>query len=432
MADEIVWLNHAGYELRTGDVRIVHDPWLSGTAFDDGWALVSKSAHGPGDFAGVDYLWFSHEHPDHFSPSLLRAIPEEVRRTITVLFQRTRDGRVAAFCRGLGFPVRELGDGERVALRSGVFVTCGVLGDDSWMFTETPERTYFNPNDAVARDWAPIAATFARPVDVLLTQFSYAFGAGAPGESTRMRAAADEQLALMDAQIAAVGPRWVIPFASFIWFCRAENFHLNEGANRIEAVYERLRARVETVVLYPGDRWRVGEARDSAGAVSRYMADWAGHAAPLPARAPVPVADLERLARAYRERLARDNALWLVRPFARAGLVRPVAMWLADLGEGVRFDGLGGGVIARGLGVQACELELASTSLANMLRHNSGMGTLMVNGCYRELRPGGLRRLSRHFAIAGHNARGDRLPDALLRPTYVLDQGRRVLAAVGR
>lgn len=432
MTDEIVWLNHAGYELRAAGLRIVHDPWLDGTAFDEGWALISPSVADPRDFEGVDYIWFSHEHPDHFSPALLRAIPERVRRTITILFQRTRDGRVLRFCRDLGFTVRELDDGRRSPLSDRVSATCGIAGDDSWLFLETPERTYLNLNDAVGCDWAAIVSRFGRPVDVLLAQFSYASGVAAPGETQRMRAAAEHQFALLDAQIDAARPRFVMPFASHIWFCRAENFHLNAEANRIDRTFARLRSRVETIALYPGDRWRVGAPWDSAAVVARYMADWARHTRPLPTRAPVPLGHLMELADDHRVRLARDNWLGLVRPLVRAALARPVTVHVIDLAVGVRLDLFGRVALVPGVAREDCSIEIESGSLVSLLRDAHGIGTLMVNGCFRELRPGGLRALSRQFVLATHNGRGNRFPSALLRPGYLLAHGRRALLAITR
>ena len=119
MTDEIRWINHAGYELRTNGVRIVHDPWTDGLAFADGWALVSPTAYTTEDFSGVDYIWFSHEHPDHFSPALLRKIPEDARATITILYQKTRDHRVVDYCRKLGFAIQELEDGIPLGIGGG-------------------------------------------------------------------------------------------------------------------------------------------------------------------------------------------------------------------------------------------------------------------------------------------------------------------------
>ena len=91
-----------------GGSRIIQDPWLFGTAFNDGWSLLCDYGFDPERFADIDYIWISHEHPDHFSPAVLRSVPEAVRRDITVLFQQTKDRKILDFCTEIGYKTREL------------------------------------------------------------------------------------------------------------------------------------------------------------------------------------------------------------------------------------------------------------------------------------------------------------------------------------
>jgi UDP-MurNAc hydroxylase len=431
MSDEILWINHAGYELRADGVRIVHDPWLEGLAFDNGWALVSETRYRYDDFAGVDYIWLSHEHPDHFVPHVLRKIPPAVRATITVLFQRRRDRRVVDFCRDLGFAVQELDDGRRVVLKNGVAVTCGVVDDDSWLFVETSRHSYFNANDCIAPDWAAVAERLPRPVDVLLTQFSYANWAGNPGDHTSMAAFANAKLAEMDQQIAAFRPKVLIPFASFVWFCRDENFHLNEGINHIDRIYDRFCLAITTVILYPGDIFRLGEPNDASRAVERYLRDWNAHQRPLAiAEPPVALPELKALSERQQDELHKRNALWLLRPLAWLGYLKPVAIYLRDLGVGIRYS-MFGGIVEEGIARTDCDTEFGSGSFANMLRNGYGYGTLNVNGRLLDLKPGGYRRLSPHFAVARQNEQGFGFPAMLLRDDYVMAHLRRVVRHLG-
>jgi UDP-MurNAc hydroxylase len=425
MSDEILWINHAGYELRSSGLRIVHDPWLEGMAFGEGWALVSESRYTAEDFDGVDYIWFSHEHPDHFAPGVLKSIPEEVRRRITVLFQQTRDGRVVGFCRRLGFQIRELPDAERVLLSPEVFVTCGTANNDSWLFVETPEHTYFNANDVVGIDWAPIKAALKRPVDVLLTQFSYASWVGNPGDDERMAAQAALKFQEMDQQIETFNPRILIPFASYVWFCREENFHLNAAANRIDRVYSRYEDRIETVVLYPGDRYQVGEGVDSSLAIARYVADWQRHDRPLAITDVVlSMEELEQLSEKHQQKLHDSNWMWLLQPLRWTKFVRPVAIYLKDLQIGMRYS-MFGGILKTGVLRGECEIEMSSASFANLLRNGYGYGTLAISGRFLELRPEASLRLSRHFAIPAQNEQGFGVPGVFLRREYVLGHLRR-------
>ena len=89
------FVNHASYILDASKqgVRLLTDPWLEGNAFNNGWGLLAKTTFRYEDFGSITHLWFSHEHPDHFSPPNLKKIPEDARKKITVLFQKTATAR---------------------------------------------------------------------------------------------------------------------------------------------------------------------------------------------------------------------------------------------------------------------------------------------------------------------------------------------------
>jgi L-ascorbate metabolism protein UlaG (beta-lactamase superfamily) len=122
---QIEFVNHASLILKSGEVRLLCDPWLEGRAFNDGWALLSPTKFAYDDFRDITHIWFSHEHPDHFSPACIKRISEEHRAQITVLFQETLDKKVVEFCRQLGFKdVLELPSGARYALAPDFHITC--------------------------------------------------------------------------------------------------------------------------------------------------------------------------------------------------------------------------------------------------------------------------------------------------------------------
>lgn len=423
MNSEIHWINHAGYELRTGGLRIVHDPWLFGLAFDNGWALLSESTFKPTDFAGVDYIWFSHEHPDHFSPAVIKSIPEDIRATITVLFQKTKDQRVVNFCRKAGFRVQELEDGVRTPLSDRVAVTCGqVIGRDSWLYVESDDVTIFNANDCVGVDWTDIAARLPRPLDVLLTQFSFANWVGNPGEIDRMNAAAAQKYVEIDRQIEIFRPKSLIPFASYIWFCQPENFHMNAHANRIGDVAARFQKKLPVVVLYPGDRYIVGQPHDNRSAIERYTRDMDAIKAPMAiAESSFATEELIALSNKEQQRLKSVNSLWVMRPLAWLGFLKTVRLYCDDIGEGFSYS-MFGGILATGLPRESCELVTRSASFATMIKTGYGFGTLAINGRYLEIVDGAMARLSRHFAVAARNEEAEFVPGMFLRPQYVFHQ----------
>jgi UDP-MurNAc hydroxylase len=428
---EIRWINHAGYEINTGGVRIAHDPWLSGLAFNGGWSLVSDTVYRSNDLAEVDFIWLSHEHPDHFSPAAFLSIPEGRRRNITVLFQQTRDQRVVKYLKSAGFTVRELPDGERTSIGRHLWVTCGqVSGRDSWLFLETPDCAVFNSNDCVGADWSTVAKRLNRPVDLLLTQFSYANWVGNPGDSQQMTAAAARKIDQMRQQIAAFRPSAVVPFASFVWFCRADNFHLNAHANRIEDVLAELGSDTNLIVLYPGDLYRLGDPHENALAVSRYSEDWAQCVEPLALHeAPTSMAELLELSEKEQRRLRAANWLWLLTPLAWLHVLRPVSIFLDDLTQGLSYSMMGG-VGSTTVPLEECDLVMTSSSFALMLRTGFGYGTLSVNGRLLERTPGAMTQLGRHFAVAARNEEGITIPALLLERQYMFSHIRRAARAI--
>ena len=110
----IEWVNHASFVVESGSVHLICDPWLDGTAFNHGWRLISPTVFRYQDFARITHIWFSHEHPDHFGPSNMGRIPEDLRRKITVLFHYTKDKRLLNVCKAYGFRIQELPEFEQV------------------------------------------------------------------------------------------------------------------------------------------------------------------------------------------------------------------------------------------------------------------------------------------------------------------------------
>src|SRR3954469_22687079 len=109
-------INHASVLVESAGVRLLTDPWLYGPAFNEGWELLTPTPFGIELFDTVTHIWFSHEHPDHFAPRVLKDIPKPTREKITVLFQFTHDKKIIRFCKGLGFKIIELKDGQTYVL----------------------------------------------------------------------------------------------------------------------------------------------------------------------------------------------------------------------------------------------------------------------------------------------------------------------------
>lgn len=433
---ELRWLNHAGYVLRAGDgARLGVDPWLSGTAFDDGWALLSPSApDAEQELSSVDHLWISHEHPDHFSPAALRSIPEARRPQVTVWYQPTRDRRVLGWCESAGFRVEELGP-RRAAAIGGLRARSGSVNDDSWLFVEVDGMRILNLNDCETADRRRLEAIGDQvgAVDVLLTQFSYANGMSRPADRAARAGHARQKLGQVRDQIEVLRPSVVVPFASFVWFCHEENDHLNDEVVTIDRAVAHIEALgPRAVVLAPGDRWELGTPQDPAPALERYRSDLASvPSRPRVRTRPVARPDLLAAAAAHRARVAEANQLWALRPLRRTRWLEPARLEVTDLEQGrFRFD-LFDGLVPDPEGGPV-DVALSAESLAFCFRHGFGLNTLQVNGRFEERRAGGLMRLRVHLTPAVMNSHGRSVPRSLLAPSFLRERARPVLARLRR
>jgi UDP-MurNAc hydroxylase len=396
-------VNHASIVVESLGVRLITDPWLEGKAFNNGWTLLSPRRLRYEDFATITHIWFSHEHPDHFVPSNLKRIPEEYRRRIRVLFHETRDKRVISLCKGLGFEIQELPEDKPVSLAQGFRLMSGrqdLL--DSWMAVFAEGKTLLNMNDCVFPDRRDLVKVKKRvgTVDVLLAQFSYANWVGNPDDLATQRTNAERKLTYIRRQVQLFQPSWFIPFASFMYFSHAENFFMNQSANRIGDVYRfaSQELRTPTVVLYPGDAWSVGEPRDSSSSIRNYEADLVRVLASTPDQSPsVSLTKLEQAAIAFlRQSRARNN--WLLLRTLPPAIVR-----LRDLNIDVELSYRYG---LRQVSGRQPDIITSSDSLMYCLSFDWGGNTLEINGRYEVPTRGKAQRFFRIFRVPQYNSAG--------------------------
>lgn len=421
VAMRIHWLNHAGFAVESaGGSVLVTDPWLEGTAFNDGWDLLTASPSGWSEL-GITHIWFSHEHPDHFSPRTLKQIPEERRSAITVLYQRTPDQRVVDFCKASGFTVVEMEPGESHRIDDGYQVTMGTVPFyDSWLLHECDGTSLLNVNDCVLQTPHAIKAVRERTgsPDILATQFSYANWVGNPEDRHLRRAEATSKLEAMRLQALHLAPRQVIPFASFVWFSHDENDYLNDEHVHVSRAVEVVESTgADAVVLYPGDVWDTSEPPPPTDEnVARYESDWQELASRPRHQSPsVPVEELIGLAEKYRDRVLPSANLMVARILRTLSLLPSTTMRLWDHDTNVEFHVLDGLRTTD----QPAQVELSSDSLAFMFRFDWGVDTLSVNGRFRAS-PAGYRRLLRTFVLGPLRNNGRRLDLSLLAETGMI------------
>ena len=224
----VKFLNHGSAILSSKKIKILCDPWFNGGAFN-GWSLLDNDSH---DITNLyfDYIWISHEHPDHFSiPTLAK-----LKTSQTFLYQETEDKKVKTYLENKGHKVIELPDKNQIKLNDLLITSVSCDGYDSCLIIKFPnDKIVININDArvdlddfLKNELKPLLGGNA--VDLLMFQYSYVNWAGNKGDEL----IPSHQQQLVDKKneyaIEVLKPKRILPFASFIYFSHEENFYCNE------------------------------------------------------------------------------------------------------------------------------------------------------------------------------------------------------------
>ena len=180
MKDYIQFINHASVVISNGNKSILTDPWYSGGAFDNGWELIYKNENIKikDILKKVDYIWISHEHPDHFSIQFFKDYYDFIKeKKIKFIFQKTKDQRVYNFLKQKKLEVHELKNNTTLEIDKNFTISVQSTDFyDSALIIKLNEKKIFNLNDCPLNTYDDLNK-FKRiygNCDFLMTQFSYA------------------------------------------------------------------------------------------------------------------------------------------------------------------------------------------------------------------------------------------------------------------
>ena len=95
MNETIQLINHASISIKLSkDTYLLSDPWYEGSAFDNGWELLYENNDDSilQILEKTNYIFISHEHPDHFSIKFLNDFEKILKeKNIKFIFQKTKD-----------------------------------------------------------------------------------------------------------------------------------------------------------------------------------------------------------------------------------------------------------------------------------------------------------------------------------------------------
>lgn len=416
MNNLLTFVNHASFHIANDDTLLLVDPWVEGTIFNNGWGLLDTSTSNAelvreiGERALNTFIWYSHEHPDHFSISFIKKLKQDFAGKVTVLFQQTKDQRVVKFLRKNNFTVIECAPGATVKLDERLDITVFPFSDgDSYCLIRSGERTILNLNDcalatpALCRSVKASIAPLTGKIDVMLTQFGYANWVGNPFEPALRRQAAAEKRERISLQMGTFEPGLTIPFASFITFCSVENSYMNDYQNSAYTIrqWASLSPRTDKLrFMKPGDALNLDTA--SAAGTERMSVAAVAHWEQLgrctrPVLPPEPAAsatELEAAFTRYRKAIA-DQLPLLPYLLERLGLIKALKVHFPDIRFTVSFSYVHG-YTPQPIG-SAFDISMSSASAVFILSNEFGFNTTHVNGRFRTANPNALSRFSRFF-----------------------------------
>ena len=273
---KIHFVGHACIVAECADTSILMDPWLFGKIFNDSWSLMPEPKFDPAMLDKVDYIWLSHEHPDHCHFPTLDSFPAAFKARVTVLFQDRDYAKVFGALRKLGYQrFKRLPHRKVVPLSdtpNATKVYCYHAGlMDSALAVIEQSQVIFNANDAriSVGECKGILNDVGR-VDVLLSQFSLAAYAGFEPHERYLPQRAKQILENVSSVHRALDAKVTIPFASFMYFSSLDNKYVNNFVNSARDAADYLTRRGQrAAVLYPGDTFEVGAAHDSSRALEQ-------------------------------------------------------------------------------------------------------------------------------------------------------------------
>ena len=381
----IKFINHASFIVKNQNFNLLIDPWFSGSSFNNGWDLISKTEVEDKELKEITHIWFSHEHPDHFSVKDLKYI-YSLNKDIKILFQDTLDKRIINFCKTLGFIVVEVKNFQKYFFDKNSYIQiikCGLL--DSFAIIKDSNHLIVNMNDCVPQDELYKIKNIIKDinVDVLFTQFSYADWNGNSTEGYLRKKAIKKKFQQIKDQINFFKPKYIVPFASYIYFSNKENFFMNDEVPKISLVEKMINKNflsTSPIILYPNDDWDY-DLRENVESIEKYENDFSQISIKhIPTK--VNINELINLSKLQVKKIKKINGnffmfiIFLYQKLFKKGF-QSINIYIKDIDTYVYYDFYFGLKV-----IEKCHKRIIinSEALSTILRFEWGIGTIIING----------------------------------------------------
>jgi len=399
---KLKFLNHACFMCETNEFIILCDPWLEGAAFNNGWALLDSSTTNDlllDELSSTQkkiYIWYSHEHSDHFAIPFLKRL-KEIKPETKFFFQTTEDERVVSFLRGNNFDVEILKDGQIATLSNNSWISISSWkSGDSLSVMSIEGSTILNLNDCIIskdEDCNKLKNLLLdlkiSNLDILFTQFGYASWCGNENDVEDRKSEADEKLRRIATQLRILQPRNTVLFASFVYFSSDYNFYLNDCQNTPSTVRESMHLKHYNNDVYfmkPLDcvalDGNLGQALSSVtDAAEKHWQDAYTKAQPIEyERVTFTVEDIFKAFKTYKLRV-HGVFIGIFALIELVGVIKPLKVYLTDLNKVAKLSYLRRSV--KFDSIDEWDIAMSSDDLMFSITRDFGFDCTHVNGRFR-------------------------------------------------
>lgn len=378
---KITLVSHASLLVETNGVTILTDPWYEGRIYNNAWELCPRPPVIP-DFRRLDALFISHAHPDHFEARTLQRILAARGPDLPVFVAMFFHDGIKRELHRIGFRnVTEMVPGREFSPFPGVkFYSQQFRLDDS-LLVVVGDETLVNINDTPLRGKALHDLGRRYRADYVAAQFAIAQGYpycydGITPDFTR-----EDLVKRFDSFYHVLKPKHMIPFASFVRFCNADNAHMNAHKMGLDELVRVSSARL--TVLYPGDSIDRGAIHSTPAHKAHFDAAQRDTSA-VSERRTIDTAELVSEVQSFSKRLAARTPRLLLRKLP--------SFAFAPTDQAIGFRVANGRVETRPVAVVETDpirYRLASEVLLDAVQHDWGWSDLSIGARFRaRVRPG--------------------------------------------
>ena len=417
----IQFINHASIKITCADVSLLCDPWYEGDAFNYGWNLLIEN--NPSDIekilTNINYIWISHEHPDHFSIKFFTKYKNTILdKNISILFQETKDQRVLNYLKSFGFTTKEIPFNKKIYLAPLLNIILFKDGFyDSALLIENQNEKILNLNDCEINTLKKAEKIFdiTGNIDILLTQFSYAAWKGGRDNWGWRQNAAKDKIATIRMQASVFKPKYIIPFASYIYFSNELNSYLNDSINSPQMVHDELIDLTSKIIIlkpydiFDGTLFEYKKNIEFWNMVYKNINSLSKNKYRI-----FSFNEIQSAYEVFRQRIKKNNNIYLMLFINKLKFLKafnPVKIYIEDLNITILLN-----IFTKNLLITDLkpDLKMPSASLHFLLKNSFGFDTLTVNGCFEETRKNGFTDAAKTLAIENMNNLGIRFSPKLI------------------